>query len=279
MKTSAGLFLTDILPRKRGLIHKLIKNNIFRKGIPRSQVFETLKRSGVDGIELFLPFYKKIKYDDIRDLIKVLNEHKMPVLSVHQALRFLTQTKLAEITNLFTIADMLKAKVIVLHMSSIGKQCFDKEYIETIHSLQEKFCIKVGFENREKFLGSVFSTHGWDENKFSSLMKKDNFHITLDTTHLATTGGDIIKFYKQNKNRIINIHLSDYKKNIFNSTLRPLRFKHLPLGKGNLPINEFIHTLHKEQYQGLVTMEMHTDLDGMCEGAKTIKELARDRLS
>ena len=271
MKTSAGLFLTDILPKKRGLINRIIKNKIFRNDIPVGKVFENLKKSGVDGIELFLPYYKKVTYEDIIDVKSVLAHNNMPVLSIHQSLRFFTKTKLAEITQLFSFADMLHAKVIVLHMSTAGRQVFNNEYITTLHSLQKKYDIKVGFENREKFIGSLLSNYGWREDKFSQLMKKDNFHITLDTTHLATTGGDIIDFFKKNKDRIINIHLSDYKPNIFNSTLRPFRYKHLPFGKGSLPIEKFLKILHQENYQGLVTMEIHTDLDGMCECARIIE--------
>jgi len=96
--------------------------------------------------------------------------------------------------------------------------------------------------------------------------------MTLDTCHLAQSGGDIVDFFKKNKDRIVNIHLSDYKHHPFNNTLRPLRFKHLPIGKGSLPMKEFIDMLHEEKYQGLVTMEIHTDLNGFVDGAKKIKK-------
>lgn len=271
MKTSAGLFLTDILPRRRGLFNKIIKNKIFRNDIPAARVFENLKKSGVDGIELFLPYFQHATYDDIYEVKNKLIKYNMPVFSIHQALRFFTKTKLDEITKLFSFADILKAHVIVLHMSTAGKQVFNKEYITTIHSLQQKYGIKIGFENREKFFMSMLNKYGWQEDSFSQLMKKDNFNITLDTTHLAQAGGNIIRFFQENKDRIVNIHLSDYQPHILNC-IRPFRYRHMPLGKGTLPIEQFLETLRQEKYQGLVTMEMHTDLDGMCESARVISQ-------
>ena len=101
-------------------------------------------------------------------------------------------------------------------------------------------------------------------------MKENEFFVTFDTTHMAHSGGDIVTFFKHNKDRIVNIHLSDYKSNMLNSSLRPLRFKHLPLGEGELPIEEFIKLLRKENYKGLLTMEINTDLAGMCESARII---------
>ena len=106
-------------------------------------------------------------------------------------------------------------------------------------------------------------------------MAENNFDITLDTTHLAHSGGDIIEFFEKNKERIINIHLSDYRPHLLNGSLRPFRYKHLPLGKGVLPIEEFIKLLKKENYSGLLTMEIHTDLHGMCESAEKITSIVK----
>jgi len=145
MKTSASLFLTDILPGKRNLISRFVKNKIIGKDSLK-RVFRSLRESGVEGIELFLPPYASVTYDDIEELKKILLGYGVQVLSVHQKLRLVTRTRIAEITKLFHIADMLGAQVIVLHMNSAGKQIFDKEYITTLHSLQKKYDVTIGFE-------------------------------------------------------------------------------------------------------------------------------------
>jgi len=271
MKISASLFLSDMFPHKRTLYNKIVKSKVFDDHPPR-HVFSSLKKAGVDGIELLLPSYLPLMDHDIQEVKEMLDENKTPVFSVHQVIRLFTRTHIAEITRLFVVAQMLGAKVIVLHTSSAGRQVFDSEYVAALHALQKEYGIKVGFENMEKFFGSLHKKHGWHSDKFASLMKKNNFLITFDIQHLAHSGGDIIDFFKKNKEHIINIHLSDYKPHIFNTNLRPLRYKHLPLGKGELPIQDFLQVLEKEQYNGLLTMEINTDLAGLCESARIIHD-------
>jgi len=262
MKLSVTLFLSDILPHRRKLFHKIVKNKIF-KNRTTEEVFTHLKKSGLAGFELMLPQYAKTTNEDILEVKKLVKLYSFPVLSVHQSLRIFTSTKVAEITRLFEIAAMVSAGVIVLHINSARKQIFDEEYIKALHQLEGKYGIKISFENMEKFFGSYFYGHRWHARKFSSLVRKLNFHITFDIVHLAHSGGDIMKFYKNNKERIVNVHISDYKRNPLNSNLRPMRYKHMQIGKGELPIREFLRLLKKDKYIGLITMEIHSDLKGI----------------
>jgi sugar phosphate isomerase/epimerase len=241
MKTSVSIFLTDILPHRRRTFNKIVKSKIFDHHNAKN-VFSKLKDSGIDGVELLLPQYVKVTDSDIYEVRDVLKENKTEVFSLHQTIRFFTKTKLAEIVNLFHVADILGAKVIVLHMNSAGKQV--------------------------KYIGSLHRPHTWHEEKFIDVISEHKLHITLDTTHLGHSGGDIITFFKKNKSRIINIHLSDYRPHFLNSSLRPLRYKHLPIGEGMLPLTEFFALLKKENYQGIVTLEINADLEGICESAK-----------
>lgn len=269
MKTSVSLLLSDLLPHRRKMFHKIVKNEIF-DGYTIDEGLKQLKMAGIEGVEICLSQYYETTNADIQELKSIVKKHNLPVLSVHQALRFFTSTKIPEITRLFEIADMLSVRLVVLHMNSAQKQIFDPNYIQALHDLEDKYGIKVTFENMEKHIGSLFYEHRWHDVKFSDLIYKTDFHITLDVVHLAHSGGDIIAFFKKHKDRIINIHLSDYRRHIFNNNIRPMRYKHMPLGEGELPIKAFLELLHKERYQGLVTMEIHGELHDICEGAKQI---------
>src|SRR4051812_22886135 len=103
MEISASVFFTDILPERRGVYHRVVKNRLFQRE-NRAEVFSALKAAGVEGIELLLPSFKTVSYADIEEVKVALDAHEMPVLSLHQALRFFSRTKLAEITRLFHIA-------------------------------------------------------------------------------------------------------------------------------------------------------------------------------
>jgi sugar phosphate isomerase/epimerase len=262
MKKSISLFLSDILPHKRRLYHKIVTNKIF-KNHTSSEAFEHMKKIGLDGFELLLPQYSNTTNADILEVKRLAKKYNFPVLSVHQSLRFFTATKVKEIARLCEIAHMLSAKVVVLHINSARKQIFDEKYIQAIHELEENYKVHVTFENMEKYIRSYFSTHLWHADTFSSLIQNADFAITFDIVHLAHSGGDIIHFFETNKERILNVHLSDYRRHLLNSTLRPMRFKHMPLGDGELPIETFISILQKENYQGLLTLELHADMNGV----------------
>ena len=245
MKTSISLFLSDILPHKKKLIHKIVKAKIFTNQTTES-ILTHLRKLGLDGFELLLPLYSLPTDDDILEVKRLAQKHLFPVLSVHQSLRLLSATKINEIKRLFEIAHMLGANVVVLHMNSAKGQIFDKDYVEILHDLEIQYGVKATFENMEKHIESYFHAHRWHADKFQVLVEKTNFHITFDIVHLAHSGGDILKFYSDNKKRILNVHLSDYKKHLLNTSLRPMRFKHMPLGDGELPIESFITFTERE---------------------------------
>jgi sugar phosphate isomerase/epimerase len=262
MKTSISLFLSDILPHRKKLIHKVVKAKIFNNQTTDS-VFSHLKGLGLDGFELLLPLYSLPTDEDILEVKYLSKKYAFPVLSVHQSIRLLGVTKIKEIERLFEIAHMLRAKVVVLHMNSAKRQIFDKRYIDALHTLEKKYKIKATFENMEKHIESYFHAHRWHDSKFPELVKEKDFHITFDIVHLAHSGGDILRFFEKNKERIVNVHLSDYRRHVLNASLRPMRFKHMPLGDGELPIEPFISLLQKEKYNGLLTLEVNTDIEGV----------------
>ena len=271
MNTSISLLLSDILPHRKRAYHKVVTNKIF-KDKKTDEIFTELKKLGLDGFELLLPQYANITNKDILEIEELTKRNKFPVLSVHQSLRFLTTTKVKEITRLFEIAHMLRAKVIVLHINSAKKQIFDEKYVQTLHELEKKYAVIVTFENMEKHAQSYFYSHRWHPTKFAALVANTNFHITYDVQHLAHSGGYILGFYSENEKRIINIHLSDYRFHPFNSSIRPLRYKHMPLGKGELPITEFLNLLVKEKYNGLLTLELHADMKGVEQSMAIINQ-------
>jgi sugar phosphate isomerase/epimerase len=272
MKLSTSIFLTDLLPQKRKLFHKIVKNRFFGSNKPQ-ETLHSLQKLGLEGVELMIPSYLVISDRDFLEAKHVLDSCSLPVFSIHQQLRFVTKTRIAEIVHLFHVADLLQAKVIVLHISNAGKQLFDTQYVTLLHSLERKYGIIVGFENMERYIGGVRHKRLWHGDTFAHIVRENDFHITLDTTHLAHSGGDILSFFQHYKESIINIHLSDYRKHFFNGTIRPLRYKHMALGEGELPLREFLLLLKKEQYHGLLTLEMHTDFEGIRKSIEMIHSI------
>lgn len=271
MKTSLSLFLSDILPQRRKLYHKVVKNDILTS-ISVDDDLKLLKKAGLEGLEICLPQYARTTDDDIEQVLQLSKRHKLPIFSVHQSLRFFSLTKIPEIMRLMEIAKKLSASVVVLHINTARKQMFDDIYVQALHDLEKQYGITVTFENMERYFKALNKKYIWEEEAFAELIRVTDFHITLDVVHLAHSGGNILRFYEQNKDRIKNIHLSDYRYHILNNNLRPMRYKHMPLGKGHLPITEFLALLKRDKYKGLITMEIHTDLPGIRESIAIINQ-------
>lgn len=270
MKLSVWVFATDLITSKRSYFDKWVKKNIFDDSTT-SEVFAKLKASGIDGIELLIPLH--FTNDDLRFIQKILSENNIQVNTIHQPLRLFSKTDLKEIQKLFIIADKLKAKVIVLHLNSAGNQIYNKNYLKNLHELEKKYNVQIGFENHQKHFILACKEYLWDSKKFSKLLQSIHFGMTLDTTHLATTGKNIVSFLQENINNIVNIHLSDYKSHLFSTSFRPAASTHMPLGDGELPIVEFLEFLKEKKYNGFITLEINTDLEKLCTNAQTVKSV------
>ncbi len=254
MKLSLSVNLSDILTEKKSILENIFSwGSIFDNGFHPGRVFRLVNETNLDGIELVAS--KNMNERDIERVKKILGEHRVSVLSLHQPILTIYKIGLEGIQKLFEAASRLSAKAIVIHIFSLGNKIHDVGFIKLLKSLEEKYGIKIGLENGTKNIIIGLKHHCYREKEFSEIIAKLELGITFDTTHLAQAdSGDIIGFYKKNKERIINIHLSDYKygwlpHNLFNT--------HMALEKGDLPMEEFLKTIKEDRYDGLLTFEIN----------------------
>jgi sugar phosphate isomerase/epimerase len=74
--------------------------------------------------------------------------------------------------------------------------------------------------------------------------------ITLDTAHTGANGDDLLALYTKLRQRLCNIHLSDW-------LIRGGKHRtHLVPGEGAVPLAEFLGLLARDRYAGLVTLEI-----------------------
>jgi len=269
MKISVSFFSAHFFKNRRTFLeHLLPDNRFYSKSLHES--LKKIKTAGIEGIELGL--HNNFSIQELNYLKSSFEKYNLKINSVHQPIRLLSMTKIKELTQLFITVKMLNASILVLHTDMAGKQLLDKNYINDIKKLEKKYLINACFENMQRHHLLIRNTLYWNPVMFQDFMGKNNLSITMDTTHLAQVGGDIIEFFKTNKKHIKNIHLSDFKKHLFSSSFRPAYHMHMPLGKGELPIIEFLQTLKKEKYSGNITMEISGRLDEVCNSAKLIRK-------
>ncbi|HEX8964970.1 MAG TPA: sugar phosphate isomerase/epimerase [Patescibacteria group bacterium] len=275
MKISAWVTVSDLVKSKQTKLEKVIDIvlPVERKHMYQSQTPETtfaqLRKSGVTGVELLIPILTTDT--EVTAAKQILEECKMPVFSIHQSLTSFSSIAFSEIERLCKIAHTFGAKVVVLHSGALNTKLFKENVVKKLHQLQKKYAITFGIENMPKTPFNIRKKFCWKAKPFSTVIAKNNLHITLDTTHLAQVGEDVCEFYKENKDKIVNIHLSNYKNHWKNKKLMLQSKTHLPLTEGELPLQKFFSLLKKEKYNGLITMEINSNLAGLCKSAQIIK--------
>lgn len=264
MQLSVSINITDILNSKGDIFERIFaRHKLFKKTNKISEILLPLKRSGISGVELVLS--TKTKDCDIILIQKIFKKYKLPVLSIHQPLGDVFGINYKEIKKLFEFADTLSARIIVLHLPTIGNSIFDRSFVQDLKNLEKKYKIIIGIENSPKSILFLFNKFYWRDKEFINAVEKSDFKINLDTTHFGRSGINIIDFFQKNKQRIISIHLSDFDY----STKK----QHLPLGFGDLPIKKFIQLLKTENFNGPITLEIDSSLEEHLESAKFLKNL------
>ncbi|MFA6918423.1 MAG: sugar phosphate isomerase/epimerase family protein [Candidatus Gracilibacteria bacterium] len=275
MKICLFVWVSQLLSTKKTLIQKL---NNFIIPDPKHKMFETfsvntilksVKETGVDGLELIIP--PIFTDEDFKNIKKIADDHNLKVFSIHQSDDSAFNIEFPEIERLSLIANKLQTNIVTLHVDSLKERIFDDKFIGELKNLQKKYKVKFGIENMPKSIFTLGKSYTYKGDEFSSVVDKTGLSITLDTTHMGQVNEDICDFFTKNKDKIIDIHLSDYKTTWLNRKLLLANDTHLPLGKGELPITKFLKTLKEENYEGVITMEINGDLETLCQNAELIK--------
>lgn len=275
MNISAWLTVSDLVSIRQTFLEKIIAvffesdRKSMYKSMSIDRIIASFKKAGINGFELLVP--SLTSDENIQEIKEIMSKNKFSVNSIHQSLTSLISITLAEIERLCLIANIFSAKIIVLHAGAIGNKLSDNVFIQKLKTLQKKYQITFGVENMPPSPFSIYKKYTYEKNAFTAAVRSTGLSMTLDTTHLAHAGGNIIEFFLENKNRIVNIHLSDYKSHWLNKKLLLQNYTHLPLHNGELPIKQFLKTLKKENYQGAITLEINTNLRRLCESGRIIR--------
>lgn len=279
MKISLYVSSSDLILEEETLTEKLNriidndeKHNLFRTK-QTNHILRSLKKAGVNSLELLAT--KSLDDSNIKKVKQLAKKHNLLISSIHQSVDNFNHISLPQIEKLCKIASKFSSSVVVLHSDALGDNLFDKKFISEIKKFQKKYNLQFGIENMPKSPFSLFKTYTYNPDEFISLINKAGLFITLDTAHLGQVNSNLCKFYEKNKKKIVNIHLSNYKKSFLNRFLLLANDTHLPLTEGELPILKFLKLLKKENYKGLITMEINAGLNKLCQSAEIIKNALR----
>jgi len=212
-----------------------------------NEILDIIKASGCKNIELFLnQAFIDLSIDEIKEAIE---SRGLSVTSIHLPLTFIAYSRDESeefwIQKGLEYLDILGGKVLVSHFFYLPHDKNannDAAHFNNMKNFNEITTMYVCTENLPNI---DLDTKLKAKSALLTELKDKNIVMTFDTTHAASHEGDLVEDYKDFKEYIRNIHLSDYLDGN----------EHKVLGTGNLPIKKLIKELVKDGYKYSLTLE------------------------
>ena len=253
---------------------------------PMSEVFQIAKTAGYDGIELLIS-HSNCNVETGR-IQEISDEYGIPILSLHSP--FLMCEGWGgfwdRIWRSLVMAMELSIPLVNFHppTSLIPRHHLDgqlSEYIKVYKELIKDSSITLTIENlptiatfRRSFINRLFPRMINNMYQIAKFVVDNDIHTTFDTTHIGTTSIDLLEAYAVFRDRIANVHVSDYDG----------RFQHLLPGTGHLPLKKLLTQLRSDGYEGTITLETcpaameHKDQEKAAQNAKAALEYIKSAL-
>jgi sugar phosphate isomerase/epimerase len=214
--------------------------------------FETAARLGYDGIEIMVT--SDPVSQDAAVLRKLSDYHEVPIVAVHAPNLLLTQRvwgrdPWTKLTKSGELASALGARIVVVHPPFRWQRDYARYFLTGIAEMSEESGVAFAVENLYPLLRgdseiAAYAPH-WNP------VEMDCKAATLDVSHAAVSGSDLMGMADSLGDRLAHVHLGD-------GTKPGLPDEHLVPGRGTQPCAELLGWLTKSGYSGHVVLEVST---------------------
>ena len=214
--------------------------------------FETAARLGYDGLEVMVTTDPVSQ--DASVLRKLSDYHGIPVVAVHAPNLLITQRVWGrdpwiKLERSRELADALGARVVVVHPPFRWQRDYARYFQTGIAEMSESGGVTFAVENLYPLLRgeteiAAYAPH-WNP------LEMDSAAVTLDVSHAAVSGSDVLEMARQLGSRLAHVHLGD-------GTKPGLPDEHLVPGRGTQPCGELLRWLTRTGFTGYVVLEVST---------------------
>ncbi|MEE6273670.1 sugar phosphate isomerase/epimerase family protein [Georgenia wangjunii] len=219
--------------------------------------FAQAARLGYDGVEVMV--WREPASQDVDTLRDLVQQHGVPVLSVHAPTLLLTQRvwgsdPWAKVDRSAALAEALGAEVVVMHPPFRWQRDYARGFVTGVAERQERTAVKLTVENmfpwkaRSRESPRARDRHAylphWDP------VPLDYAHVTLDLSHAGIAGMDALAAARALGPRLAHVHLTD--------SSGSNRDEHLVPGAGAQPCGELLELLPGIGFTGSVAVEVTT---------------------
>ena len=224
--------------------------SVFPERVP--DAFEMAARLGYDALEIMVTADPVSQ--DAGVLARLSEYHGLPVVAVHAPNLIVTQRVWGrdpweKLRRSGDLAGALGARVVVVHPPFRWQRDYARDFEAGLNELSADSGIAFAAENLYPLRpgGAEVTAYAPHWNP----VELDVAHATLDVSHAAVSGSDVLEMAGQLGPRLAHVHLGD-------GTKPGLPDEHLVPGRGTQPCAELLGKLRADDYRGVVVLEVNT---------------------
>jgi sugar phosphate isomerase/epimerase len=216
---------------------------------PLGSALESIAKAGYAGAEVMVTTERESQ--DGRSLRALAEDLGVEVRAIHAPFLLLTRRvfstdPLEKIKRSVEVAQESGCGLVIVH----PPYHWQARYIRWLRDSMTEFCQN---ENTVVAMENMFPVRvrgrGMRFHRTIDIPQMKRYdRVTLDTSHLAVSGIDIVQAWEQLSDRVVHIHLSN---NLGNG-----RDTHSPLREGVLPMGAFLEAVGASGYEGTITLEI-----------------------
>jgi sugar phosphate isomerase/epimerase len=218
---------------------------------PVREAFRHAAEAGFEAVEVMVTQDPHTQEPHL--LSRLAEEFGLKVVAVHAPFLLLTRRvwgsePTGKIYRAVHLAEELGASIVVIHPPYRWQVRFRVWVEDQLAEFSARTGVVVAVENM--FPIKIRGDRGVRLHASQALDDLERVpYLVLDTSHAAVTGLDIRDFYRQHRDRIQHVHLSNNAGKGWDS--------HLPVDQeGVLPLKEFLDDLAKDGFAGNVSLEL-----------------------
>ncbi len=241
-------------PDSQGPRVTLSTSSVYPMGV--AAAFDVAARLGYDGVEVMV--LSDPITQDAASLRRLSARHEVPVTSLHAPTLLVAQRVYGasepwtKIDRTIDLAVELECPTIVLHPPFRWQRDYAATFIDGVATREHDRDITLAVENM--FPWRARQTHiqaylpAWDP------VPQPYDHVTIDLSHAATAGSDVLAMQEALGARLAHVHLADGSGS--------MKDEHLVPGRGAQPCGEFLARLAGVGFTGDVAVEVNTRRGG-----------------
>jgi sugar phosphate isomerase/epimerase len=260
----------NILIKDKMMIPKIILSTGSLYTFDLDTTMALAAETGFDGVELMIDWRRETYH--LPHLEQLVERHQLPIVAVHSPFAHMNiqgwpADPVGMVKQSVDLAEALGAQTVVVHppgrwvrlqamvagpyhsrkiyvpLPVAGPGRLGRWLLEELPTFQAGTTVKVAVENMPCRRFGPFRLNHFHLTSPEQLRRFQ--YLTLDTTHVGTRQLDLLDFYQQLKGKVAHLHLSN-----FNGK------EHQLPANGHLPLAELLAALVRDEYEGLVSLEL-----------------------